>query len=237
MVVISEKLQKALQELFEQVGAGKEVIENTPYRYALALLEMLDGYNKFVDLKTFEVPHGGVVVYEVCEFYSLCEHHMLPFFGKVHIGYISKKKCFGLSKLARLVDKFAKRLQIQERMTQEIADALWNELQDTSGAISPDVTGEEIRDAGVYVIVEGHHLCMKMRGVQKQDAVTITEAYRGCFDMGDDAHRRREEFKMILRTKMRDLSKVKRSAELLREMKNQKIARKMTKSAEQREED
>jgi len=193
-LIIPEAFKFALEEILKQLETNKEVIENTPYRYAVALLELLDGYNKNPKhiLKTFDPPKGGVIVYETCEFYSLCEHHMLPFYGKVHIGYISKEKVFGLSKLARLVDVFAHRLQIQERMTQQIADVLWDAIKDTSTGIP---TG------GVFVLVEGRHLCMMMRGIKKQDSVTITEAYRGVYEKGKDAHRLREEFKMILRTK------------------------------------
>ncbi len=109
------------------------------------------------------------------EMYSLCEHHMLPFFGRVHVAYIPKGRIVGLSKVARVVDVFARRLQVQERMTEQIAQAI-----------------EEVLDpTGVGVIVEAHHLCMMMRGVEKQNSKTITSALLGCFR--DDA-RTRDEF-------------------------------------------
>lgn len=193
-VQLQKNIRTWFRLLLAEINSGsgninKEVLENTPDRVAKAYVELLDGYDQDPHeiLKTFEVPsEKGVAVYEVCEFYSRCEHHMLPFFGKVHIGYISKTKCFGLSKLARLVDVYAHRLQIQERLTQQIADALWHEL----------LPGD-----GVYVAVEGRHLCMMMRGIKKQDSVTITKAYHGCYEHGEDAHRQREEFLMILRSK------------------------------------
>jgi len=191
-IKIPTKLGVALEDMFKDLGASTEVVEHTPARYINALLELLDGYEQDPEevLKTFDPPKQGVVVYETCEFYSLCEHHMLPFFGRVHIGYRSRTKCIGLSKLARLVDVYAHRLQIQERLTQQIADALFKGLKP---AYDPY--------CGVYVIVEGRHLCMMMRGIKKQDTVTITEQYRGEYLIGKDAHRLREEFKMILREK------------------------------------
>ena len=118
------------------------------------------------------------------EFYSMCEHHMLPFFGKAHVAYIPGGKIVGLSKMARVVDVFARRLQVQERMTDQIADAL----------------GKELQPRGVGVVIEAQHLCMMMRGVQKQDSSTITSAMRGAF-LDDPATR--EEFLRLVHNRSR----------------------------------
>jgi GTP cyclohydrolase I len=113
----------------------------------------------------FDEDHHNMVMVKDIELYSLCEHHMLPFYGKAHIAYIPNGRIVGLSKLARMVDMFARRLQVQERMTEQIAQALWDILQ----------------PQGVGVILEANHLCMMMRGVEKQNSRTITSAMRGVF--------------------------------------------------------
>jgi GTP cyclohydrolase I len=113
----------------------------------------------------FEEAHESMVLVRDIELYSLCEHHMLPFFGKAHVAYIPKGRILGLSKVARLVDVFARRLQVQERLTEQIADAIM-------AALAP---------AGVGVVIEAQHLCMMMRGVQKQNSSTVTSALRGSF--------------------------------------------------------
>ncbi|MEX0842797.1 MAG: GTP cyclohydrolase I FolE, partial [Gemmatimonadota bacterium] len=120
------------------------------------------------------------------EMYSLCEHHLLPFFGKVHVAYIPDGRILGLSKVARLVDLFSRRLQVQERLTEQIAQSLW----------------EEVGPQGVGVVIEAHHLCMMMRGVQKQNSCTITSAMRGSF-LGDA--RTREEFLRLSTSEHRPL--------------------------------
>jgi GTP cyclohydrolase I len=113
----------------------------------------------------FEECHRNMVLVKDIEMYSLCEHHILPFFGKVHVAYIPNGKIVGLSKTARLVEVYARRLQVQERMTEQIAEAIW----------------EQVEPEGVGVVVEAYHLCMMMRGVQKQNSKTITSAMRGSF--------------------------------------------------------
>jgi GTP cyclohydrolase I len=123
----------------------------------------------------FEESHNNMVLVKDIELYSLCEHHLLPFFGKAHVAYIPNGKIVGLSKVARLVEVFARRFQVQERLTEQIAQALW------------DTTEPQ----GVAVVVEAYHLCMMMRGVEKQNSKTITSAMRGIFL---EDHRTRDEF-------------------------------------------
>jgi GTP cyclohydrolase IA len=141
----------------------------TPERAARAMEFLTRGYaqdpQELLRSALFDVDYDEMVIVKDIEMYSLCEHHMLPFFGRVHIAYIPQGKVVGLSKLARLVDVYARRLQVQERMTREIADALQE-------AISPQ---------GVGVVVEARHLCMMMRGVEKQSSSTVTSAMLGCF--------------------------------------------------------
>ena len=122
----------------------------------------------------FDAPHESMVMVRDIELYSMCEHHMLPFFGKAHIAYIPDRKIVGLSKLPRIVDVFARRLQLQERLTEEIAQAI----------------DEVLAPKGVGVVIEAMHLCMMMRGVEKQNSKTITSALRGSFR--DDAKTRSE---------------------------------------------
>jgi GTP cyclohydrolase I len=143
-----------------------ELIQNTPKRAARAFEELTKGY----DMKAEEVlgkqfeERGSDLVYETVEFYSLCEHHLLPFYGKVHIAYMPSKAVVGLSKLARLVEMYSRRLQIQERLTNDIADALFT---------------SSLQPKAVYVVVEAQHLCMMMRGIKKQRTETVTTAKRG----------------------------------------------------------
>jgi GTP cyclohydrolase I len=132
----------------------------------------------------FEEAHDNMVVVRDIEFYSLCEHHMLPFFGKAHVAYIPDGRIVGLSKMARVVDVYARRLQVQERMTDQIADALVD-------ALAP---------RGVGVVLEAAHFCMMMRGVEKQDSKTITSSLRGAFR---DDGRTREEFLRLVHNRQR----------------------------------
>lgn len=153
---------------------NREGLLDTPRRVAKFWEHMTGGYHedpqKVVSNAIYSVEHEDMVVVRDVEVYSLCEHHMLPFFGKCHVGYIPAGKIVGLSKIPRLIDIFARRLQVQERMGHEISQALI----------------EAINPKGVGVIIEAHHLCMKMRGVQKQNSFTVTSSMRNCFrsDLG-----------------------------------------------------
>jgi GTP cyclohydrolase I len=158
---------------------AREGLIKTPQRVANSLTWLTRGYDMSVEEvvgdAVFEEPHSSMVMVRDIELYSLCEHHMLPFFGKAHIAYIPDNKIVGLSKLPRIVEVFARRLQVQERLTEEIAQA----IQDV------------LNPKGVGVVIEAYHLCMMMRGVQKQNSQTVTSAVRGIFR--NDA-RTREEF-------------------------------------------
>ncbi len=151
----------------------------TPVRVAEMYDELLSGYSidpeKLLNGALFEVEYDEMVVVKSIDFYSLCEHHLLPFFGQAHVGYLPDKKVIGLSKIPRLVDMFARRLQVQERMTQQIARFL----------------DDLVAPRGVGVVVEGNHMCTVMRGVRKQNALMVTSAVLGSFR---DDHATREEF-------------------------------------------
>lgn len=157
----------------------REGLRATPERVNESLKWLTRGYTACVEDvvagAVFEERHESMVVVRDIELYSLCEHHLLPFFGKAHVAYLPDGKIIGLSKLARIVDMFARRLQVQERMTDEIADAIMRVLD----------------PLGVGVVVEAYHLCMMMRGVEKQNSKTITSALRGAFR---DDHKTRDEF-------------------------------------------
>jgi GTP cyclohydrolase I len=165
--MLEDLVKQTLIELGED--PEREGLIKTPERVARSLKFLTRGYQQDID----EVIHGAIftqdcddmVIVKDIEFYSLCEHHMLPFFGKCHIGYIPKGRVFGVSKLARLVDVFARRLQIQERMTQQIAQQIF----------------EIIEPEGVGVVVEAQHLCMRMRGVEKQNSQMVTSSMLGSF--------------------------------------------------------
>jgi GTP cyclohydrolase I len=149
--------------------ADREGLRKTPERVANALAWLTRGYaldaRDVVGDAVFEETHESMVMVRDIELYSMCEHHMLPFFGKAHIAYIPDGKIVGLSKLPRLVEVFARRLQVQERLTEQVADAI----------------EEVLRPKGVGVVIEAAHLCMMMRGVEKQNSKTITSALRGSF--------------------------------------------------------
>ncbi len=163
--------QELYRELLARTGEypTRDGLADTPERMEKAMAFLTQGYA--MDVATvlndalFEVDYDEMVMVKDIEFYSMCEHHLLPFFGKVHVAYVPQGKVIGLSKIPRLVDMFARRLQVQERMTTEIADAI-------ADAIAPQ---------GVGVIVEAQHLCMMMRGVEKQHSATVTSAMRGVF--------------------------------------------------------
>ena len=157
---------------------AREGLLKTPERVANAMAWLTRGYNQRVEDVVgdalFEEEHRNMVMVRDIELYSLCEHHMLPFFGKAHVAYIPNGRIVGLSKLPRIVEVFARRLQVQERLTEEIAGAIEDVLAPT----------------GVGVVIEAYHLCMMMRGVEKQNSKTITSAVRGSFR--DDARTRTE---------------------------------------------
>jgi GTP cyclohydrolase IA len=148
---------------------SREGLVRTPSRVAKSLKWMTQGYassaEEVVGQGIFKEDHDNMIMVRDIELYSLCEHHMLPFFGKAHVAYIPNGKIVGLSKIPRIVDVYARRLQVQERLTEQIADGL-------SRVLNP---------AGVGVVIEAYHLCMMMRGVQKQNSKTITSALRGQF--------------------------------------------------------
>ena len=182
---LGEEMKDHYLEIIKQIGEdpSREGLIDTPDRAAKAMKFLTKGYHE--DLSTvindaiFTVEDNHMVIVKDIELYSLCEHHMLPFLGKCHIGYIPNGKVLGVSKLARLVDHFSRRLQIQERLTDQIA----NTLQETVGA------------EGVGVVIEAKHLCMMMRGVEKQNSNMITSAMIGCFR--NDASTRNEFLKLI----------------------------------------
>ena len=165
------KIEKATYEILLAVGEDpkREGLLKTPNRVAKAYAEILAGYRTdpytLLNNAVFNEQNDQMVIVRNIEFYSLCEHHLLPFFGNVHVGYIPSGKVIGLSKIPRIVDMFARRLQVQERMTQQIADFVQ----------------ESIKPEGVAVVVEGQHLCMMMRGVKKQEASMTTSAMLGAF--------------------------------------------------------
>ena len=164
----------------------REGLQRTPERVAKAMAWLTRGYkdnvSSLVGNAIFEEPHENMVMVRDIELYSLCEHHLLPFFGRAHIAYVPAGRIVGLSKLPRIVDMFARRLQVQERLTEEIAAAIEEVLQ----------------PRGVGVVIEAAHLCMMMRGVEKQSSKTITSALRGIFRSDP---RTRDEFLSLARGK------------------------------------
>jgi len=171
MEMQKEELNELYQQILERIGEDtqREGLIDTPHRAAEAMKFMTQGYHQIAEEvlngALFEAESDDIVTVRDIEFYSLCEHHLLPFFGRCHVGYIPKNKIIGLSKIARLVDMFARRLQVQERLTHQVACA----LQD---ALDP---------LGVGVIMEAQHMCMMIRGVQKQNSKIITSRVLGLF--------------------------------------------------------
>jgi GTP cyclohydrolase I len=166
-----ERISQSAREILEAIGEDpdREGLLKTPDRVARAYEEIMAGYridpNQLINGALFEVDYDAMVIVNDIEFYSMCEHHILPFFGHAHVAYIPNGKVIGLSKIPRIVEMFARRLQVQERMTQQIA----NFIQD---AIMPQ---------GVAVVLEAQHLCMMMRGVRKKEASMTTSAMLGVF--------------------------------------------------------
>jgi GTP cyclohydrolase I len=183
-------MQDLIRQLLAELGENpaREGLLNTPKRVEKALRFLTSGYTADVDSvlnnALFTVDYNEMVIVKDIDFYSLCEHHMLPFFGKCHIAYIPNGRVIGLSKIPRLVEVFARRLQIQERMTNEIAETI----------------REKIDPLGVAVVIEATHLCMAMRGVEKQNAFAITSAMLGGFR--SDARTRMEFLELIRRPEL-----------------------------------
>ncbi len=165
------EFEKLVRRELEMLGEDpeREGLARTPARVAKSLQFLTQGYNhtaaEVVGNGVFKEEHDNMIMVRDIELYSLCEHHMLPFFGKAHVAYIPNGKIVGLSKIPRIVDVFARRLQVQERLTEEIAEGLCSVLH----------------PSGVGVVIEAYHLCMMMRGVQKQNSKTITSVLRGAF--------------------------------------------------------
>ncbi len=169
--VFDPEFESLVRKILLRLGENpqREGLQRTPLRVAKALTFLTSGYDQKLDdvvsEAIFDEKCEEMVVVKDIEFYSLCEHHVLPFFGKAHVAYLPKGHVIGLSKVARIVDLFARRLQVQERLTNQVADAMME-------ALAPH---------GVAVIMEASHFCMMMRGVQKQNSSTVTSAMRGTF--------------------------------------------------------
>ena len=183
---IVNQIAEHYREILRLIGEdpSREGLVKTPIRAAKAIIDITAGYRQdaveVAKKAVFEHAGSSIVIVKDIEFYSMCEHHILPLFGKVSIGYIPKGKMIGLSKLARIVDVYARRLQVQERLTAEVCNLL----------------AETLPNDGVIVTCTAEHLCMKMRGVEKQDSATTTMEYTGKF--ADDI-RLREEFLRLLK--------------------------------------
>ena len=177
------------EEILSAIGEDpkREGLLKTPERVAKALQYLTHGYDldpaAILRSAMFTEAYSQMVVVKDIEVYSMCEHHMLPFFGKAHVAYIPNGRIVGLSKIPRVVDAYARRLQVQERLTNEIRDCIQ----------------ETLEPLGVAVVMECSHLCMQMRGIQKQNSVTTTSAFTGVFM---DDHRTREEFIKLISAKL-----------------------------------
>lgn len=165
------ELEGLFTRILEHLGEdpGRQGLVNTPLRAAKAMQFLTSGYHQDIDKilnnAVFDEDYDEMVIVKDIEFYSLCEHHILPFWGRCHVGYIPRRRIIGLSKIPRIVDMFSRRLQVQERLTREIAEALENTLE----------------PQGVAVVMEGQHLCMMARGVEKQAPKMTTNVMRGIF--------------------------------------------------------
>jgi GTP cyclohydrolase I len=179
-------MQDLIAQVLRQLGEDpeREGLRDTPKRVEKSLQFLTSGYQADIDEvinnALFSVDYSEMVIVKDIDFYSLCEHHLLPFFGKCHIAYIPQKRVIGLSKIPRLVDVFSRRLQVQERLTDQIAQ----------------VIQEKVAPLGVAVVMEGTHLCMAMRGVEKQNSLAVTSAMLGAFR---ENARTRSEFLELIR--------------------------------------
>lgn len=167
----NSRMAELVREMIVELGEdpGRDGLQRTPQRVAQAFADLTQGYHmdpkEILNEALFDVTYDEMVIVKDIEMFSLCEHHLLPFFGKVHVAYIPRRKVVGLSKIARLVEMFARRLQVQERLTNQIAETLQQ-------AVDP---------LGVGVVVEARHLCMMMRGIEKQHSSAVTSAMLGAF--------------------------------------------------------
>jgi GTP cyclohydrolase IA len=179
-------LKAIVTQLLRQIDPEpeREGLVKTPERVARALTYLTRGYEQdpetIINGALFNEKHSEMIVVKDIDFYSLCEHHILPFFGRAHVAYIPRGRIVGLSKIARLVEVYARRLQVQERMTTEIAETIERHLE----------------PLGVAVVTEAEHLCMRMRGIEKQNSTVVTSAMRGAFQTNSKT---REEFMMFIR--------------------------------------
>ncbi|MDH5251995.1 MAG: GTP cyclohydrolase I FolE [Nitrospira sp.] len=189
----SKALQSLVTEMLLALGEkpNRNGLLKTPERVAKALAFMTQGYQRNIDHllngALFPIEYDEMVIVKDIDFFSMCEHHLLPFFGKVHVGYLPNKKVVGLSKIPRIVDTFARRLQVQERLTVQVAETLKDKLNAN----------------GVGVVVEARHLCMMMRGVEKQNTIAVTSSMLGAFR--SQPQTRLEFLKLIRKTSGGDL--------------------------------
>jgi len=186
---ITSDLSKHYEDVLKQIGEDptREGLLKTPERVAKALQYLTKGYNEnpddLINQAIFHEEYSEMVIVKDIEVYSMCEHHMLPFFGKAHVAYVPNGKIVGLSKIPRVVDAYARRLQVQERLTIEIRDCIQRTLD----------------PKGVAVVIECAHMCMQMRGVQKQNSVTTSSAFTGLFLKNDAT---RKEFINLVQAKL-----------------------------------
>jgi GTP cyclohydrolase I len=187
-IEVTEGIKKQFKNIIEDLGEDtqRDGLLKTPERAAKAMQFLTQGYDQNPEeiLKSamFKEDYKDMVIVKDIELYSLCEHHLLPFFGKAHIAYIPNGQIVGLSKLPRIVDVFARRLQVQERLTHQILDCI----------------NDTLKPQGVAVVIEASHMCMMMRGVQKQNSVTTTSGFRGQFEKIET----RNEFLKLISTKL-----------------------------------
>ena len=181
-----ENMEEQIRHILKALGEDpdREGLVKTPHRFAQALAFLTQGYQldpaRVINDALFTEDYEEMIVQKDIDFYSLCEHHLLPFFGKAHVAYIPHHKIVGISKLARLVDVYARRLQVQERLTNQIANTIM----------------EKLDPLGVAVVIEAEHLCMRMRGVEKQNSMIITSTLLGAFRTRQET---RQEFMTLIR--------------------------------------